>query len=252
MLVICEGLDRTGKTTLASIYKEKGFEIIHMSAPPKDQSSDDFLAEMIDIISTAAFKDIFLDRSYYGEAFIWPFVYERRSLLKEDDIQALREIEESVGVERVLMYDPNVEEHWRRCVENNEPLTKLQFIKARNLYYNMAEKYGFVKKTLPSLVPPEPKITEEVETLEKVSSNEPKTAQQLKLEKANAINEILSKKIIKIKSPVYDEVEKSIRQFLNIELDKLFGNDVPTAFNKEEVKILKLFCERLKDKETKK
>lgn len=251
MLVVCEGLDRTGKTTLASLYKERGYEVIHMSAPPKGQSSDDFLAEMVDIISTAAFKDIFLDRSYYGEAFIWPFIYERTPLLKEEDIQALREIEDSVGVERIFMYDPNAEEHWRRCVENNEPLTKIQFIKARNLYYNMAEKYGFIKKTLPSIVALE-QAQEDItdEPLNKEQTIESKTSQQLKLEKANAINDILSKKIIKIKSPIYDEIEKSIRHFLNIELDKLFGNSADQAsLDKDEIKILKLFCERLKDKE---
>jgi hypothetical protein len=76
------------------------------------------------------------------------------------------------------------------------------------------------------------------------------TKEQLKLERANVINDVLSKRILKAKGPMYDELERSVRHFLNGELGKIFGNAAPTSgFSNEEVELLKFFCERLKSKE---
>jgi len=274
MLVICEGLDRSGKSSVAAHYETQGYEIIHQSAPPKGQTADNFLEEMMELVTSAATKDIFLDRSYYGEACIWPKVYNRESLLPEENIEILQEIENSVGVKRILMCDPNSEAHWQRCVDNHEPLTKAQFIKARTLYSTMADKYGFERKTLkdfPDAVQPLPQpITPPKQatvaaaqdgtnsTTSKTEDNKNqlgKTHEQLKLEKANAINEVLSKRLIKGKGQIYDELERSVRHFLNGELGKIFGNTANISktpgFNDEEVDLLKFFCKHLKDKETK-
>ena len=94
-------------------------------------------------------------------------------------------------------------------------------------------------------------LSNQTQTPESVAQTS-KTPQQLKLERANAINEILSKRIIKGKGQVFDELERSVRGFLNNELGKLFGNDnklSTDSFSKEEVQLLKFFCERLKEKE---
>lgn len=269
-LIILEGLDRTGKSSVADFYKQSGFEIIHMSAPAKGTTSDQYLGEMSDLLTSLAGRDVVLDRSHYGEL-IWPTIYGRKALLSEEEIDELRYIEESLDVERILMHDINVEAHWQRCVDNKEPLTKLQFVKARNLYYGMAEKYGFSKRTLndfpgaAQMADDKAIIVESVtgSTDSKVSSTESsalpiepvinavrKTSQQIKLEKANAINDVLDKRIIKGKGALYDELETSVRTFLNSELEKLFGNNKPTSdgFSKDEVQLLKFFCERLKTK----
>lgn len=275
MLIILEGLDRSGKSSVANYYESKGFNIIHQSAPPKGQTADNFLEEMMELVSSAANKDILLDRSYYGEACIWPKIYNRESLLPEENIEILREIEVTVGVKRILMYDPNSEAHWQRCVDNKEPLTKTQFIKARTLYSTMADTYEFERKTIkdfPEAVQPLPtaihikdaKLTAESVQPTDATSTSPcnnsksavtelaKTNEQIKLEKANVINEVLSKRLIKDKGPMYDEIERGIRHFLNGELGKIFGKTEPLKnqpFDNEEVELLKFFCKRLKNKE---
>lgn len=269
-LIVCEGLDRVGKTSVADWYADQGYEIIHMSAPPRGQSSDDFLQTMSEIVLSAAHKDVFLDRSYWGEYAVWPQVYGRQSLLDEENLSILMELEESVGTTRIFMHDPNVEAHWKRCVDNNEPLTKAQFIKARALYAAMADKYGFTKKTLndfPEALQLAAQVAQQkkddhngAENSQHVSnkgvsstnsSAAVRTPQQLKLDKANAINEVLAKRIIKGKGPVFDDLERSVRGFLNGELGKIFGSQ-PTdknVFSNEEVELLKFFCQRLKNKE---
>lgn len=269
-LIILEGLDRTGKTSVASLYEAQGYEIIHMSAPPKNQTPDIFLEEMIEIISSAAHKDILLDRSYYGEACVWPLIYGRNPLLDEQGLEVLREVENAVGTVRILMHDPDVNAHWQRCVDNNEPLTKSQFVKAKALYANMAEKYDFDKRTLKDF----PNVSQKDTAISKSSNSDSvpvndeaandtsqirsnksemarKTREQLKLERANVINEILSKRILKSKGPMYDELERNIRSFLTVELGKIFGtNNTDSGFSNDEIQLLKFFCQRLKEKET--
>lgn len=270
-LIILEGMDRTGKSSVAHMFERQGYELIHMSAPTKGLTSDLFLEEMMDLVSLGAHKDIVLDRSYYGEACIWPKVYGRESLMDEQGLEIIREIEAAVGTKHILMHDPSSEGHWQRCVENNEPLTRVQFVKARSLYSGMADKYEFDRKTLkdyPEAEQPLPEANKPAKQLpdssseckpSDVSANQTKgdqahllkSKEQLKLERANIINEVLDKRLIKGKGPMYDEVERSVRHFLNNELGKILGTTTATpGLSNEEIELLKFFCKRLKDKET--
>lgn len=253
-LLILEGLDRTGKSSVAEHYKTKGYEVIHQSAPAKGTTADNFLEEMVDLISSAAHKDVVLDRSYYGEL-IWPFVYGRDSLLHEDGLEALLELERSVGTTKILMHDPNIEEHWQRCVANKEPLTRNQFITARRLYLTLVDHHGFTKKSLSdfgilskSQSDTEPVSADPVAASSPIAKVSVLSKEQLKLETANAISDVLSKRILKNKGLIYDQLETNIRAYLNNELAKIFGNGAEVhGFNTEEVELLKFFCNKLKE-----
>jgi hypothetical protein len=269
-LIILEGLDRTGKSTVASYFESLGFEVIHMSAPQKGVDRDQYLQEITDLISSASHKDLVLDRSHFGEL-VWPHIYNRKPVLGEEDFEILREIEDSVGVRRILMHDTDFASHWKRCVDNNEPLNKSQFVQARALYSEMADKYGFERVTLQQFIKQYPdaeqfNIAKEVSKSD-ISSTEghqkpaqpnpstqpkghQKTKEQLKLEKANAINEILSKRILKQKNDTFDELEYDIRIFLNDRLGKLLGGSPSSnelSFSKEEVQFYKaMYAKALK------
>lgn len=256
-LLILEGLDRVGKSSVAAHFEAKGYELVHQSAPPKGMTADIFLEEQMQLISAAASKDIVLDRSYYGEL-VWPQVYGRGALLSDESLEALREIEDSVGVTRILMHDNNVEAHWKRCVDNNEPMTKPQFIRARALFTALAEKHGFQRKTLQDF-PEIPIIQQEVKAkpteVQAVVQPAPVqklTNEQIKLETANAINDILSKRLIKQKGPIYDKIEINLRTYLNTELGKILGTKTENntgQFSSEEVELLRFFCKKLKEKQ---
>lgn len=267
-LLILEGLDRTGKSSIASYYQSLGYKVIHQSAPTKGITRDEFLQDQLDIITSAASQDVVLDRSYYGEAFIWPNVYGRTPLINEDDIEILKEVEDSVGVRRILMYDSNLEAHWKRCVDNKEPLTKVQFSRARAAYSQMASTYGFELVTLQNFIKQFPDAEEFCNSLpqETVETKEPLpivesiaedgskvyqlTAEQKKLERANAINDILSKRILKAKNGIYDELENDIRSFLNTKLGKLFGSGTQELLlTPEETKFFKMMYKRAIEKQ---
>lgn len=271
-LVLLEGLDRTGKSTVAAYFETLGFEKIHMSAPPKGTTPDQYMQEMADLLQTAATRDIVLDRTHYGEL-IWPQIYGRKPLLDEEMIDALREIEDSVGVQRIWMTDDDLKAHWQRCVDNKEPLDKAQFTRARGLYSSMAQKYGFEKVTLQTFIKQFPDaqgivdqqnagvletktlqvtngVTTEVEIpttpVSSTAAKYPgKTPQQHKLEVANAINDIMSKRILKTKGLVYDDIENELRHFLNTKLGKLLGGEVnELSLTPEEIKFYKAMYKR--------
>ncbi len=282
-LVLLEGLDRTGKSTVAAYFETLGFEKVHMSAPPKGTTGDQYLQQMVDLLSSAATKDLVLDRTHYGEL-VWPQVYStpqkpRPALLSEEDFELLREIEDSVGVQRIWMTDDDLKAHWQRCVDNNEPLDKAQFTRARGLFSNMAQKYGFEKVTLQTFIKQFPDAQQlvdgnkaqalEEKTLQvangvtteitlpttpndSTSAKYPpgKSPEQHKLEVANAINEVLSKRILKSKGVVYDDIENELRHFLNTKLGKLLGGSSSNelSLTPEEVRFYKEMYKRAKDK----
>jgi hypothetical protein len=259
-LVLLEGLDRTGKSSVASYFETLGFKNIHLSAPTKGTTPDQYLQEMIDLMTSAAAKDLVLDRTHYGEL-VWPQIYGRKPLLNDETIEVIREVEESVGVQRIWMMDNSVEAHWKRCVDNKEPLNKQQFVKARALFSEMAHKYGFEPITLQQFITKFPDAanhdtgkqlsvnadgsgTVSTETIMEVAPQGKlppgKSPEQHKLEIANAINDVLSKRILKVKGNVYDDIENDIRIFLNSKLGKLLGS-VPTeiTLTQEETKFYK-------------
>lgn len=272
-LILLEGLDRAGKSSLAQKFEDDGYEVIHLSAPGKHYlepgyTGPSYMDDMIELIQKAAHQDIVLDRTHYGEL-IWPTVYGRKPMLTDEDIEVIREIEESVGVRRILMYDPDVEAHWNRCVANNEPLTRPQFLRARTMYERMANKYGFEKLTLQEVLPDAVEPVESVQRPQHASkqatqlgnavdnsaaassrtSNTKKTKEQLRLEKANAINEVLSKRIVKGKGPLYDEIENDVRSFLNKKLGTILGSDDKDSLTAEEIFVVRQLVKRLKEKE---
>lgn len=260
-LIILEGLDRTGKSSVAAHFETKGYELIHQNAPAKGTTPDQFLEEMVQLVSSASNKDIVLDRSYYGEL-VWPSVFGRESILTEENLEALKEIEASVGTLKILMTDPNVEAHWQRCVDNNEPLNRVQFSRARTLYSQLGDKHDFQRKTLkdfpeaqkltpvsePKQSPGVVEVIQPQNTMnETLAKTLPLSKEQLKLETANAINDILSKRIIKQKGQVYEQIEANLRTYLNNELGKLLGTKTETKqFTDEEVDLLKFFANKLK------
>jgi hypothetical protein len=247
-----------------------------MSAPDKKFFKEGYVGpsymdEMLDMYMQYDGKDVVFDRSIYGEL-VWSHVYGRKPMLDEEDFEILREFEDRNDVQRILMVDSDKDAHWKRCVENNEPLTLNQFKIADRLYSKLAHEYNFTPRTLHDFQDAKPvsgktdSINEEAVAEQvgqtgsdvDITANADNSVQEapqkednkIKLEKANAINQILSKKILRPKGEIYDHLENDIRSFLNDKLAEIFGEeDKEAVFTKEEVGVLKMFCERLKLKQ---
>jgi hypothetical protein len=263
--IILEGLDRTGKSTVAELYQERGFKVVHMKAPDKKYLQSGYVGpgyidELMELYVNHSGQDVIFDRSPYGE-FVWPEVYGREPQLTQDDMDALIEIEEQNQARRILMYDKNVDLHWRRCVENKEPMDRKQFAKARALFELVSTDYNFEKKELTDFISSDMLLQRNQSIREqmkdkpteapKVDKTQSKKVDQpnpiSKLETANAINGVLSARIIKKKGGIFDTLENDVREFLTDRLNILLGGEAK-SFTEAEVEILKLYCKRIKDK----
>ena len=99
-----------------------------------------------------------------------------------------------------------------------------------------------------------PKLVDSKTDIHTITRQEVKlTPEQLKLQQANAINDILSSRVVKKKGNEYDSIELRIRDFLNSELAHLLGTANQTQvhqlpFSSEEITLLKALANRVKDK----
>lgn len=280
--LILEGLDRTGKSTVAELYKRRGYEIVHISAPDKKYTEPgytgpSYLDEILELIMQYDGKDVVWDRSWYGET-VWPHVYSRQPLLEDEELDILRDFETKNSAQRILMIDSNTEAHWKRCVENNEPLDVQQFKLSSALFNKMAHKYNFIPQQLEDFdvqgelekkdtAPSEEEADgsdagseatlsdagtvssdDSGKTTESQQADSGKTQEQEKLEKANAINSILSKRIVRSKGLIFDTLEADIKIFLQQQLSNLLGTPSEDSLSDEEVQILKIYCQRIKEK----
>ena len=274
--VLIEGIDRSGKSTVAEYYRKKGYEVVHISAPDKKYYQKgyvgpSYLDELIELMMQYDGKDVVFDRTQYGEL-IWPTVFGgREPLLSEEDLEVLKDFESKNATEYYLMYDEDVESHWSRCVENKEPLTRRQFDLARIMYEELVDHYGFTKfqlKDFDHLLPEEESAENDIaegeddikgktendqspspssSAVKVAQETECLTDQQKRLQKANAINSLLSKRIVKQRGQFFDDLEKDIKGFLNSKLEALLGNE-SKSLTQEEIDMVKLFCERIKQR----
>lgn len=282
--IILEGIDKSGKSTVAELYKSQGFELVHMSAPDKKYkqtgySGPSYLDDMLDLYMDYDGRDVVFDRSVYGEC-VWPHVYGREPALSDDDFEILREFEDRNETNRILMIDPDTAAHWKRCVDNNEPLNQVQFKIANTLYTKLAHKYSFSPKQLGDFNVKTKDTISKTEDVVKSSNNSTASTDRTKpvsqdkdgttvdlsntkinksleisgldrLEKANAISAILSKRIIKQRGGAFDDLEGEVANFLKGRLEQLLGNkSEDTQFSDIEVQVLKLLCKRFIDKDS--
>lgn len=256
--VILAGLDRSGKTSAAEYYKSEGYEYVHLSAPDKKYyepgyTGPGYIDEMIDLMMKYDNVNTVFDRSWYGEK-VWPAVYGREPLLSEDDYEILHEYEYRNETAKYLLHDPNIAAHWKRIQADTglKPATKDQFVQAGRAHMGLISEFNFVQKTLNDFPKVEPKVEEPQEELkvemEEVSNIKTvKLTGQSKLEVANAINNVLSNKIIKKKGVVFESLEDDIRDFLSKKLGTLLG-EPQEDFSVSEIKILKQFCQQMQNK----
>ena len=289
--ILLEGLDRSGKSSVAKYYKGQGYEVVHMEAPNKKYFKDDYtgesyLEEVVRLYSKHDGKNVVFDRTIYGEL-VWPNIFGRLSLLNDEDIEYLGMMERNNECKKILMFDSNTEEHWKRCEINKEPINRQQFGRANIFYERLADDYGFVKKELPDFpeimqARPSGDAGESVDSLQKADGTLSKSngdtnspgdsdgtsqvggSEQIrsneggnsnvgsvtdKLERANAIRVLLSGTLVKKKGEVYDDLNAAIRGFLQRELDQIFTPKLSaTEFTSDEVTILKVYAQRIKEK----
>lgn len=277
--IILEGVDKTGKSTICETYRKKGYEVIHLKAPDKKYTHPGYAGpaycdELLDLVIKYDGKDVIWDRSWYSE-FIWPTVYGRDPQLTEEDLDIFQEYENKNDTQRMMTIDPDEKAHWQRCVDYNEPLKPSQFKIANALHQRLAHKYNFIPVQLKDFMDvsenKEQSGNIDVEIHESQTEQERSdqlidkcvttqdssqiqkttktTTQEKKLARAVAYDQILKKKILTKKDPLFQEIEVEIKEFLSNKLKSIFNEQPSNDLNNEEIQVLKTFVQRLKQKQ---
>jgi len=283
--ILLEGLDRSGKSSVADIYRKQGYEVVHMEAPNKKYfepgyAGPSYLEEMVEMYSLYSGQNVVFDRTVYGEL-IWPEVFLRMPLLNNEDLDYLAQLEYNQEAVKYLMVPEDTEAHWKRCVANKEPINRIQFVQAARLYDKLELERGFERKQLSdfsALAEESDKLEAETkdrkdklqkdkkdtdadggntntvgsnkdaETPNETSKSRSVASMEERLSRANAIRAILGSKILKKKDSVYNNIEKDIRGFLEDQLERLFEKKSEKTFTEDEVQILKIYAQRIKEK----
>lgn len=138
MLIMLEGLDRTGKTTLANaIAKRLGAPVIHKSAP----TGDWFIEYVAPLAGYQPGLDLVLDRWHWGEM-VWPTVFGRDVSMPLSGFRYVDAMMTKLGGVAVLGTG-DLDAVWQDAVAADEPIAKLpngqrQFANAHRLFNRVA------------------------------------------------------------------------------------------------------------------
>lgn len=103
-IIILEGADGTGKTTLAKeLAKAQGRLIMHASAPQSETWAEEYVDSITGIIPT---QSLVLDRWHLGE-WVWPQFFSRESLYESHiDMQECHEKLIAIGAFTIVLVRP--------------------------------------------------------------------------------------------------------------------------------------------------
>lgn len=120
MLIVVEGCDRAGKSTLCrNLRYQFGGEILHFSAPDPGR---DPVSEYVDPLAAyrpGSGRNLYVDRHYLGEL-VWPRFFSRESLMDDDKQAQIEGVLNVLGACCVLaVREPRSLN--QACVDDEEP-----------------------------------------------------------------------------------------------------------------------------------
>lgn len=140
MLIIIEGVDRTGKTTLAESLKNRlnGADLYHCSAPDKHTTAIDEYVDPLCGYQPGSGRHVIYDRHWLGET-VWPGIFGRPSIMTEADQLAIEAFLLTRGALLVLAL--REEESLKEAVESSDqPITGDQAIAAQRRFIYAAQQ----------------------------------------------------------------------------------------------------------------
>ena len=143
MIYIIEGVDGTGKSTMANLIADATrTNIMHMEQPV-DSAPGVMFSSYMDIITNH--KDLILDRAWYSEMIYGP-VFRKHSQIPISDMFKLEK--ELIG-NAVIIYcrTSNIQKTWLNCKERGE-----DFVPAEN-YAGLFESYEKLMLHTKHLIP---------------------------------------------------------------------------------------------------
>lgn len=184
------------------------------------------------------------------------------SRLSEEEFFLLEELSEEIGAKRVLITPSDASEKEviaQIASSYSKRFTNFSAMESVKIYNSMRSLVdrGYEVLTVKSIVGGEVDKTVKKPQDDLMSLPDPKAplvSSDLsadvfsRLEMANAINDVLSKRIIKKQGGAYDEIERHSREYLKAKLEGLFNPEASGGLSAEDVSMVKAFVKQLKNK----
>lgn len=134
-MIIIEGCDKTGKTTLAnSLNKKLGFDIVKFNQPKTDNPYFEYMSflEKVD-------NPKIVDRFHVGE-FVYPVIYNRPMVLTRRHFRIIDLSLQTLGAIKILA-STNVEFIKNKFKKDGEEVNKIQDIELTTMLFNLYNSY---------------------------------------------------------------------------------------------------------------
>lgn len=144
MIIILEGPDGGGKTTLAAqLSNQTGYPIVRRGYPKTNEEKQQMLQEYIDIIKKG--KNVIFDRSWYSEIVYGP-------IMRDDSVityPAMYELERLLAkAGAIVIYCTGAKNTlWKRCQKRGE-----DYIVSRDIFDSICDAYDEVMD-MPHYIP---------------------------------------------------------------------------------------------------
>ena len=145
MIIIIEGPDGSGKTTLAEkMHKQTGYKLLHRSYPKTEEDKERMMAEYMQVIKSGV--NCIFDRSWYSEMVYGP-VMRNDSIISYPQMYTLeRELTKRGAI--VIYCGGMISNMWARCKERGE-----DYVVDIQKYSQICHDFETLMYDVPHLVP---------------------------------------------------------------------------------------------------
>lgn len=144
MIIIIEGPDGSGKTTLAEkLHKQTKYPIVHMSQPNSEEEKKLMLGEYLQTVRNG--KNMIFDRCWYSEMVYGP-IMRGGSAISYPDMYMLEEQLAKAGAIIIYATGPKAA-LWQRCQKRGE-----DYITARSDFNAICENFDKIM-SIPHHIP---------------------------------------------------------------------------------------------------
>lgn len=145
MIIIIEGPDGAGKTTLANqLSRQTKYDIVHRSQPKTDDEKKHMMSEYVAVIKSS--KNIILDRCWYSEMVYGPIMRDA-SVISYPEMYELEKLLAKAGAIVIYATAPKAA-LWQRCQKRGE-----DYITSHTTFCQICDAYEQLMTTVPHYIP---------------------------------------------------------------------------------------------------
>lgn len=145
MILILEGPDGSGKTTLAEqLQRQTGYQLLHRTQPKNEEDKKRMMDEYVQVLKAG--KNVIMDRAWYSELVYGP-VMRDTSVLTYPQMYELEKLAAKNGAIVIYCTAPEAT-LWKRCMRRGE-----DYITNRETFHAICAGFKELMYGVPHMIP---------------------------------------------------------------------------------------------------